>query len=200
MAAEDPTSTAATCGRRSPAARHPSWRLEMQIMPLRGRGRLPLQPVRPDEGLAARGLPADHDRPAGARPQPGELLRPGRAGRVRALEHGAGHRAEPGQDAAGADVRLPRHPPPPDRHATTSSCRSTTQVARAHLQQGRRDDVPACRRRSPSTRPTATGARGRPDRYGDPGWLVGAARSCAPPTTCTRRTTTSARPARSTAT
>ena len=46
-----------------------------------GRG-LPLQPVRPDQGLAARRLPADHGRAAGARPQPGELLRRGRAGRA----------------------------------------------------------------------------------------------------------------------
>ena len=52
---------------------------------VRGRSGLPLQPVRPDQGLAAFGLPADHDRPHGARPQPGEPLRRGRAGRVRSL-------------------------------------------------------------------------------------------------------------------
>ena len=51
----------------------------------RGAG-LPLQPVRPDQGLAARRLPADPGRPPGARPQPGELLRRGRAGRLLARE------------------------------------------------------------------------------------------------------------------
>ena len=48
---------------------YPAWRVEMQIMPLRGCGQLPLQPLRRDQGLAAQGLPANPDRPGGARPQ-----------------------------------------------------------------------------------------------------------------------------------
>ena len=47
---------------------------------VRGGGRLPLQPVRPDQGLAQGRLPADPGRPAHAQPQPGELLRRGGAG------------------------------------------------------------------------------------------------------------------------
>ena len=61
-------------------------------------------------------LPADHGRPHGARPQPGEPLRRGRAGRLLAGQPGARDRAEPGQDADGPDLLLPRHPPAPDRH------------------------------------------------------------------------------------
>ena len=48
---------------------YPAWRLEMQIMPYRGRGQLPLQPLRHYQGLAAQGLPIDPHRPDGARPQ-----------------------------------------------------------------------------------------------------------------------------------
>ncbi len=50
-------------------------------MPAAEAADVPLQPVRPDQGVAARGLPADRDRQAGAQPQPGERLRRGRAGR-----------------------------------------------------------------------------------------------------------------------
>ena len=39
----------------------------------------PYQPLRSDQGLAAQGLPADRCRRDGAQPQPGELLRRGRA-------------------------------------------------------------------------------------------------------------------------
>ena len=57
----------------------------------RGRG-LPLQPVRPDQGLAQGRLPADRGRQDDAQPQPGELLRRGRAVHVQAGQPGAGHR------------------------------------------------------------------------------------------------------------
>ena len=58
------------------ARRLPVLDLHVQIMPSEDAQDLPLQPVRPDQGLAARGLPADRDRHAGAQPQPGELSSP----------------------------------------------------------------------------------------------------------------------------
>ena len=50
-------------------------------------------------------LPADHGRPDGARPQPGELLRRGRAGRLRARATSCpGSACQPGQDADGRAI------------------------------------------------------------------------------------------------
>jgi hypothetical protein len=60
----------------------PRWTLYVQIMPEAEASPYTVQPVRPDQGLAAQGLPADRGRRDGAEPQPGELLRRGRAGRV----------------------------------------------------------------------------------------------------------------------
>ena len=57
--------------------------------------------------------PAASNRPAGARPQPGELLRRGRAGRLLPRQLRARHRRLARQDAPGAPVQLPRHAPPP---------------------------------------------------------------------------------------
>ena len=97
---------------------------------VRGREDLPDQPVRPDQDLAAQRLPADQGRHDDAEPQPGELLRPDRAGRVRAERARARHRLLPRQDAARPRVRVLRHPPPPDRRRTTCSCRSTGRTSR----------------------------------------------------------------------
>ncbi len=60
-------------------------------------------------------FPPIDDRPHGPRPQPGELLRRGRAGGVLPGELRPGHRALAGQDAPGPAVQLPRHPPAPAR-------------------------------------------------------------------------------------
>ena len=51
---------------------------------VRGREDVPLQPLRPDQDLVEEGLPADQGRHHDPGPQPGELLRPDRAGRLRA--------------------------------------------------------------------------------------------------------------------
>ena len=161
---------------------------------VRRRAELPLQPVRPDEGLAARRLPGDRGRPDGARPQPGELLRRGRAGRVRAGEHGPGHRPVAGQDAARAAVQLPRHAPLPDRPELPAAADQPPAVPRPQLQQGRRDALREPRRpglraehgRRPARRRDALR---RATRRGTP-----TATWCAPPTRCAPRTTTSASP------
>ena len=59
---------------------------------LRGRHDLPVQPVRPDQGLAARRLPADRGRHADLGPQPQDTTSP-RSSRPRSsLQHRAGHR------------------------------------------------------------------------------------------------------------
>ncbi len=80
---------------------NPSWTLYVQVMLGRRGGGLPVQPVRPHEGVAARRLPAPAGRPPGAGPQPGQRLRRGRAGRVLAEQLRARHRTVPGQDAPG---------------------------------------------------------------------------------------------------
>ena len=103
----------------------PNWRLLRPDHAGGRRGEDALQPVRPDQGLAARGLPADRGRRARAEPQPRQLFRRDRAGGLLALEHRAGHRFLPRQDAAGADFLLCRRPPPPRWARITRRCRST---------------------------------------------------------------------------
>ena len=82
---------------------------------VRGRQDLPDQPVRPDQDLAARRLPADQGREDDPEPEPGELLRADRAGRLRAECGRSGHWLQPRQDAPRPGVRLRRYPPLPDR-------------------------------------------------------------------------------------
>ena len=109
------STTSRTCARAIERGEFPSWTLKVQVMPEADARDLPLQPVRPHQGLALRGLPADRGRPAGARPQPGQLLRRRRAGRLRSGPLRAGHRALAGQDAAGAALRVRRRAPLPAR-------------------------------------------------------------------------------------
>ena len=80
-----------------------------------GRGEVSLPPVRPDQGLVPQGLPADRGGRHGAQPQPGELLRRGRAGGVQPGQRRARHRLLAGQDAAGAAVLLRRRAALPPR-------------------------------------------------------------------------------------
>src|SRR3546814_17306331 len=68
----------------------------------RGRGeRLPLPPLRPHQGLVEEGLPADRGRRVGAQPQPGELLRRRRAGRLHSGQPHPRHQLLSGPDAPG---------------------------------------------------------------------------------------------------
>ena len=155
---------------------YPAWRAGDADHALRGRGQLPLQPLRPDQGLAARGLPADPDRPAGARPQPGELLRPGHAGRRsrwRTLSRASGP-ARTGWCWGGCS-------PTPTRTAIATApttmqlpvnrpstrCTTTTRTARC---------ATATRGNQPVYAPNSYGGpQGDPQRYRDPSWFVEAA-------------------------
>ena len=64
---------------------HPRWVLVGADHAVRGREHLPDQPVRPDQDLVASRLPTRHGGHHDAEPQPGQLLRRDRTGRVRAL-------------------------------------------------------------------------------------------------------------------
>ena len=163
---------------------------------VRGREDLPVQPVRPDQGVAAQRLPADQGRHDDAEPQPGELLRPDRAGRVRARQHGAGHRLLARQDAARPGVRLLRHAPLPDRPelppaAGQPARRSTvnTYTLDGPMAYEHRGDAPVYA-------PNTVG-RGYADEIGEVDGRLGGRRRrwCGRPTRCAPTTTTSARPA-----
>ena len=54
-----------------------------------------------------------------------------------------GDRPEPGQDAHGPGLRLPRHAPAPDRHQLRATPRQRAHVAGALVQPRRSDDLPA---------------------------------------------------------
>jgi catalase len=84
-------------------------------------------------------LPAGEGGPAGAGPQPGELLRPDRAGGVRAGEHGPGHRPVAGQDATRPTVLLPGHAPLPHRRQLPAAAGQHTQGAGPLVQPRRAD-------------------------------------------------------------
>ena len=90
---------------------------------VRGRQDLPVQPVRSDQGVAARGLPGDRGRHHDLEPQPGQPLRPDRAGILRAQRPGAGHRLQPGQDAARAGSSPTPTPIGTGSGPTITSCR-----------------------------------------------------------------------------
>ena len=114
---------------------------------LRGREDLPVQPVRPHQGVAAQRLPAHRGRHDDPQPQPGELLRRDRAGGLRAVGHRARHRLLPRQDAARAGLRLLRHPPLPHRPQLPAAAGQPAPGGDQHLHPGRADGLRAPRRR-----------------------------------------------------
>ena len=164
---------------------------------VRGGARLPLQPVRPDQGLAALRLPGDPGRPHGPRPQPRQLLRRGRAGGVLAVEPGAGDRAQPRQDADGTNLQLPRHASASDRSQLRAASDQLAEGRGPLLQLRRADDLhqqgrPAGVRAELEGRPGRRRSRTAPTCPG----RSRAASSAATRIRSTATTTTSARPAR----
>ena len=160
---------------------------------VRGREDLPVQSVRPDQGVAARRLPADRGRPHDARPQPHRQPHRDRAARVPAEQPGARHRPQPGPDAAGAAVLLRRRAPLPARRQLPADPGERPDGTGALVQQGRRHAHPPGQR--PGVRAQLEGRPGRRHRAlrPVPTWHADGD-ICAPPTSTTPRTTTGARP------
>ncbi len=96
----------------------PQWELGVQVMPdtdgpdLRGH-----RPARRHQDRARGAVPGPHRRHADARPQPGELLRRDRAGRVPPRPPRARHRLRRRPAAARPPVLVPRHAAHPPRRA-----------------------------------------------------------------------------------
>ena len=142
----------------------PSWTLKVQIMPVDEADGLPGQPVRPDQGVVAEGLPADRGRQAHPRPQRRQLLRRCRAGGLRPGQLRPRHRPVARQDAPGSAVRLRRRPPLPARDqphpaAGQRASRHRGPQLRARRSDGRRTETVAGPR---TTSPTASTGRSRP--------------------------------------
>ena len=155
---------------RSSAANYPSWTLKVQIMPF-------------EDAETYRFNPFDLTKvwPHGDYP----LIEVGRMtldrnptdyhteieqARVRAEQPGAGHRPEPGQDAARPHVLLPRRPPGTGIGANYKQLPvNAPECAGAQLQQGRRDARTGtrpirCTRRTPraARRPTPRATASQP--------------------------------------
>ena len=190
-----PTRTSATSTRPSAGERSPSWSLSVQIMPFDDAAEYRFNPF----DLTKVWPHADYPLiPVGRMVldrNPGQLLRRDRAGDVRALEHGAGHRPVTRQDAPRPAFQLPRHPPAPGRAPTPTSSRSTvpghrctptTATGRCATRTHPTPSTP----RTPTVGPGAARALREQTPRGR-----STASSCAPPTSCTPKTTTSARPA-----
>jgi hypothetical protein len=120
---------------------YPSWRLEMQIMPYEDAANYRFNPFDVTKVWSHKDYPPIT---VGrfVRPQPRELLRPDRAGRVRRGELRPGHRAQPGSDGAGADVRLRRLEPLSQRPELCAAAGQPPTRRGAQLQQGRPDALP----------------------------------------------------------
>ena len=100
---------------------YPKWKLYVQVMPEADAATYRFHPFDLTKVWSQEGLPADRGRRVGAQPQPGQLLRRRRAGRVHSGQLVPGIEFSPGQDAAGPAVLLRRRAalpagrqPPPD--------------------------------------------------------------------------------------
>ncbi len=128
---------------------------------------LPLPPLRPDQGVAPAGLPADRGRRIRAQPQPGELLRRRRAGRVHSVATSSRESVvQPGQDAAGPAVLLRRRaalpagrqpPPDPGQRRALPGAQLPPRRRHARRRQPRRSRIiePNSFGRGRNSRPTA---------------------------------------------
>ena len=132
------------------AGAYPEWELGLQVFTEEEADALQLRRPRRDQDRPRGAGAGAHGRPAGARPQPGQLLRRDRAGRVRHDEHDPGHRHQQRPAAAGPPPLVLRHPAEPPRRAELP--RDPDQLAgRAGAQQ-------------PARRPASPGDPARPRR------------------------------------
>jgi len=145
--------------------------------------------------IRLRGRPS---RAHGARPEPGQLLRRGGAGRLLPRQPGSGHGSQSRQDADGADLLVPRHPPAPHR-ANYEQLPINAPRVEVHSYN---KDAPMAYRHSgaqPVYARTPTAARGRCQRAGAVAWSVEAGEMGRYAYEKHATTTTSARRARCTA-
>ena len=160
-----PTSTAATWPTASRRARSSSTSSGMQVMPDDGtrhvRGH---RPARPDQARPRGAGAGSAGRQADAEPQPDELLRRDRAGRLPHRQPRAGHRGHQRPADAGPAVLLPRHPahPPgrPELHPAAdqpAALPGQRHAARRHAP----DRDPHRRRPLPAQQPRRRPAAGR---------------------------------------
>ena len=142
MAGEDPDFHRRDLWDAIAAGDAPEWRLEMQIMPFEEAADYRFNPfdltkVWPHADYP----PITIGRMVLDRNPENHFAEVEQAGFAPAQAR-AGHRAEPGQDADGPDLLLPRHAPAPDRRELRAAADQRAEVPRALLQQGRRDDLP----------------------------------------------------------
>ena len=138
---------------------------------LRRRAGLPVQPVRPDQGLAARGLPAGRGGQADAGPQPGR--QPHRDRAVRPVRRTTWCRAWPSRTGC-CSARLFSYA---DSHRYRLGVNyqqipvNAPSRARAHLQQGRRDARGT--RTDPVYAPNSKGGpKADSERFRPPSWTT----------------------------
>ena len=170
---ETPTTTIEDLYKAIDAGEHPTWTVKVQVMPYEDAASYRFNPFDLTKVWPHGDYPRDPDRQADAEPQPGQLLRADRAGGVRAQRAGAGHRVQPGQDAARPGVRLRRHAPLPDRPELPPAAGQPAEGAGEHLHLRRRR-WPTTTRATPRSTPPTRRRRGFADETGqDPtGWEV----------------------------
>ncbi len=177
---------------------HPQWKLSVQVMPYDDAQGYRLNPFDLTKTWPHADYPLIHVGTMTLEPQPGELLRPDRAGGVRAVRARARHRLLARQDVARPGVRV----------RDTHRYRIGPNYLQLPVNRPRVEvntytfDGPMAYEHSGDQPVYAPNSEGRP--YSDvtgpveDGWAA-TARWCAPPTSCVPTTTTGARPVRSSA-
>ena len=119
--ARTPTSTGATCGRRSSEGNFPEYELGLQIVEEKDEFAFGFDLLDPTKIIPEELVPVAARRAADAQPQPGQLLRRDRAGRLPHRPRRARHRLHQRPAAPGPPVLLHRHAADPPRRARTST-------------------------------------------------------------------------------
>ena len=120
----------------------PSWTLHVQIMPFEDAKTYRFNPFDLTKVWPHGDYPLHEVGKMTLNRNVDRLPRPDRAGRVRAEQHRAGHRPEPGQDAAGPRVLLLRRAPRPARGELQADPGQRAARRGERLLQGRRDADP----------------------------------------------------------